>query len=509
LTAAARAGGNVLDLTAKDIAMDMRFFSRGSFTCLMALWSTTAFAAATEEGAARLLGMLQTLVGTTEGVLAVAVDGEAYEVSLDMNPLMNSGSSAATGATSVITKIDIRVTENVDGTWGFSVDQPLSWSSVIPGTMTARTDFGRFVLTGTYDEKLGDVSAYLLQADQMFTEQTQNDPAFGQFVVRGTQDSMTWEGTAAPGDVGLDSRFVSTYVGMAYDIAITPPEQASGGPVVFSFTVGKVSGSGGTTGYDPKTLYPLIGMYFELMIRSPEEFDRPATKATLEAALPVFRQFDATGTYQNISVVTPVGTVGMDALDFTYDLTGAVPDGRVRQAYGMKGLTLPDGLLPPWAVPLVPSDASLDVEVSGLDLAAAARLGLDLLGLPPLTPPPAAFGDQMLTALLPEGVVKITLAPGEVKAPAYRLIYEGAMTVGPTQPEPVIRARIGLTGMDGIASALQAAPPEAGMQGSALALATARGFAKPGGEGELVWEIETDATGAVRVNGQDVAGGAQ
>jgi hypothetical protein len=295
---------------------------------------------------------------------------------------------------------------------------------------------------------------------------------------------------------------------MAYDVIPMGPDQEANASAVFSVNLAEVRGTGGMTGYDPKTLYPLLGMYFSAVMWTPETLDLPATKATLEAALPVFRQFDATGTYEDISVVTPVGTVGMDALDFTYDLTGAVPDGRVRQAYGVKGLTLPDGLLPPWAVPLVPSDASLDVEVSGLDLAAAARLGLDLLGLPPLTPPPAAFGDQMLTALLPEGVVKITLAPGEAKAPAYRLIYEGAMTVGPTQPEPVIRARIGLTGMDGIASALQAAPPEAGMQGSALALATARGLAKPGGEGELVWEIETDASGAVRVNGQDVAGGA-
>jgi hypothetical protein len=277
---------------------------------------------------------------------------------------------------------------------------------------------------------------------------------------------------------------------------------------VFSATSADASGTGGVTGYDPKNLYALLGAYFGQMGKTPEELYRPALKAALEAALPVFQRYEITGTYQGISVMTQVGPVGMDALDFTYDLTGAVPDGSLRQVVGMKGLTLPDGLVPGWAVPLVPSDVSLDVEVAGLDLSAAARLGLDLLELPPLATPPPTFGDQMLAALLPDGVAKITLAPGEVKAPAYRLIYEGAMTVGPTQPEPVIRARIGLTGMDGIASALQAAPPEAGMQGSALALATARGLAKPGGEGELVWEIETDATGAVRVNGQDVTGGA-
>lgn len=484
--------------------MNISSLHRFAPACAVALWSSAALAEATEEGAARLAGMFPSVVASTEGVLSVAIDGEAYRVTLDLNPLLNAGPTAAAGSTTTISKIAVTVTDNGDGTWGFSVDQPLSWSSVIPGTMTAGNDYGRFVLTGTYDEKLGDVSAYRLQAEQILTGQSQNDPAFGQFFVRGTQDIMTWEGTVTAGDAGLDSRFVTANTNIAYEVRGLG--QAPDSPPVFSITFGEVSGSGGTTGYDPKTLYPLLGMYFELMIRTPEEVDRPAIKATLEAALPVFQHFDATGTYQDISVVTPVGTVGMDALDFSYDMTGAVPDGRVRQAYGMKGLTLPDGLLPPWAVPLVPSDASLDVAVAGLDLAAAAQLGLDLLGLPPLTPPPAAFGDQMLTALLPEGVGTITLAPGETKAPAYRLTYEGAMTVGPTQPAPVTRARIGLTGMDDIVATLQAAPPEAGMQGSALALAMARGLAKPGGEGELVWEIESDATGALRVNGQDVTG---
>jgi hypothetical protein len=486
--------------------MNISSLHRFAPACAVALWSSAALAEATEEGAARLAGMFPSVVASTEGVLSVAIDGEAYRVTLDLNPLLNAGPTAAAGSTTTISKIAVTVTDNGDGTWGFSVDQPLSWSSVIPGTMTAGNDYGRFVLTGTYDEKLGDVSAYRLQAEQILTGQSQNDPAFGQFFVRGTQDIMTWEGTVTAGDAGLDSRFVTANTNIAYEVRGLG--QAPDSPPVFSITFGEVSGSGGTTGYDPKTLYPLLGMYFELMIRTPEEVDRPAIKATLEAALPVFQHFDATGTYQDISVVTPVGTVGMDALDFSYDMTGAVPDGRVRQAYGMKGLTLPDGLLPPWAVPLVPSDASLDVAVAGLDLAAAAQLGLDLLGLPPLTPPPAAFGDQMLTALLPEGVGTITLAPGETKAPAYRLTYEGAMTVGPTQPAPVTRARIGLTGMDDIEAALQAAPAESGIAGSTLALATARMLAKPGSEGELVWEIETDASGAVRVNGQDVAGGA-
>ena len=488
--------------------MDMRFFSRGSLTCLMALWSATAFAAPTEEGASRLAAIFQTFLGSTEGVVSVAVAGEGYSVTLDMNPLFNAGPNPAPVSTTTLSQIAMTVSENDNGTWGFLVDQPFSWSSDLPGGVTSSTDYGRLILTGTYDESLGDISAYRFEIHDGITKQTQNDPVLGAFTGSVVQDSMTWQGTVMAGQAGLNSNSTTEFGRISVEVSGAGPDAMPSGSPIFSVTIQGGSGTSSMTGYEPESYYALVRAYFSVLSLAPEDLDRPALKATLDAALPVFQDIRVTATYQDISVVTPAGDAGLDELGIAFDVTGAVPDGRVRQTYDVKGLTLPDGLLPPWAVPLVPSDASLDVEVSGLDLAAAARLGLDLLGLPPLTPPPAAFGDQMLAALFPEGLVKITLAPGEAKAPAYRLIYEGAMTVGPTQPEPVIRARIGLTGMDGIASALQAAPPEAGMQGSALALATARGFAKPGGEGELVWEIETDATGAVRVNGQDVAGGA-
>ena len=75
------------------------------------------------------------------------------------------------------------------------------------------------------------------------------------------------------------------------------------------------------------------------------------------------------------------------------------------------------------------------------------------------SPQPSAFLATLracgaLAAILPEGVVAITLAPGETNAPAYRLTYEGAMTVGPDLPMPVGKARIGLTGIDAIGEAL-------------------------------------------------------
>jgi len=190
-------------------------------------------------------------------------------------------------------------------------------------------------------------------------------------------------------------------------------------------------------------------------------------------------------------------------------MNGAVADGKFREAFNLKGLTLPEGVLPPFAAPLVPSDLSLDVTASRFDLAAAAGLGLGLLDLPAGGTPPADFDAQMMAAILPEGVVDITIAPGETNAPAYRLTYEGALSVGPATPMPVGKARLGLTGIDAIGEALKASPPEMGMAEMAPMLEMAKMMAQPGVDGELIWEIETTATGGLLINGQDMMGGGQ
>ena len=122
---------------------------------------------------------------------------------------------------------------------------------------------------------------------------------------------------------------------------------------------------------------------------------------------------------------------------------------------------------------------------------------------------PDGFDAEMMAAIMPKGTVDITIAPGATTAAAYKLSYEGAMAVGPAAPMPVGKARLGLTGIDQINAALMASPPEMGLQDMAPMLAMAQMMAQPGVDGELVWEIETTATGGLLVNGQDMMGGGQ
>lgn len=475
-------------------------------TCAMALWSSTVLADATDEGAAKLLATFQTYIGATEGVVAVAADGDSYKVTFDAAPLIAKG-PAQGGLAATVSPVVMTLIENGDGTWAFAVDQPLSLAYEMPDAIMSKSNYGQVLLTGTFDEALGDSSEYHLELNDVVTEQTQADPTIGNMMVKISQDQLTMDGTAAAGASGVDSKFTTTATNIRYEMNM--PEAEGMPPMGGSVTVERADASGGMTGYQPHGLIGLMAFFVAHPDEALIEADKPGLKAALEAALPIFENLTMTGTYKGISAETPMGPAALQEMGFTLDMNGAVADGKFREAISLKGLTLPEGLVPPFAAPLVPSDLSLDVTASRFDLAAAAKLGLGLLDLPAGATPPLGFEAEMMSAVLPEGTVDIALAPGKTNAPAYRLTYEGALTVGPNMPMPVGKARIGLTGIDRINEAVMASPPEMGMQDMAPMLGMAQMMAQQGVDGELIWEIETTEAGGLLINGQNMMGGGQ
>lgn len=471
-------------------------------TLALSLWSTTALAQATDEGAAELMAVFQTYLGTTDGVVAVAVEDDAYKVTVDVAPLL--AKIPAEGLTASVSPLDLYVTDNGDGTWAYDLEQPVSIAYSVPGAMDAKTEYASVVLSGVFDEELGDSSEYHLEMSGMTQEQTQTDPAMGEVKISAKQDKMVMDGTAEAGANGVDSHFTSTVSGVTYDIA--GPAAEGMPPMSATVSVAEGSAEGGMTGYQPAALYGLLAWFVAHPDAALIEADKAGLKAQLEAALPLFENLSMTGGYKTVSVASPVGPFGLEEVGVTIDMNGVVADGKFREAISLKGLTTPEGIIPPFAAPLVPSELSLDVAASKFDLAAAATLALGLLDLPAGATPPAELEGQMLSALLPAGSVDITLAPGGATAPAYTLGYEGAMTVGPAMPMPVGKAKFSLTGMQAINEALMASPPEMGMQDMAPMLGMAEAMAVPGPNGELVWEIEMTAEGGVLVNGNNMMG---
>jgi hypothetical protein len=113
-----------------------------------------------------------------------------------------------------------------------------------------------------------------------------------------------------------------------------------------------------------------------------------------------------------------------------------------------------------------------------------------------------AMSEALLMAFLPEGEVDITIAPGQISNDLYALNYEGAMSVGP-MGTPAGSATISAKGLDLVMEKLAGAPDD--IKGQAIPImALAKGMAKAGDDGALVWDIDARQPGKVLVNGVDV-----
>ena len=109
---------------------------------------------------------------------------------------------------------------------------------------------------------------------------------------------------------------------------------------------------------------------------------------------------------------------------------------------------------------------------------------------------------QLTQALLPKGKVTVTLGPSELLAKLFDLTAVGSMTAGPVAM-PAGQALVKLKGMDETMAALQAGPPD--MQQAGPMLLLLKGLAKQETDGWLSWDIQSNETGAVTVNGADVS----
>ena len=187
------------------------------------------------------------------------------------------------------------------------------------------------------------------------------------------------------------------------------------------------------------------------------------------------------------------------------EANGLVDDGLFREAFTLNGLSLPAGLVPEWAAQLVPTSLSLDFKASRFNLAAPAAILLETIDMVNPKPNTPEQDQALLAALLPDGVVDITLAPGTITSPLYTVTYDGVFSAGPATPMPVGKATVTATGMTAVEQALAAGPAEMTGQITPM-LKMAESMAKPGENGALVWELESTATGGFLVNGTNMMG---
>ena len=471
---------------------------------LPAAFTAAAFAVpATPEGAAEMTEVLQAYFGATEGVVSVSPQDDTYSLTIDAAPLLALAPPELAGTT--MTPLVMTVTDNGNGTWEVAQDQAFAFAMTLPGAADIRVDIARMWGTGLFDQDLKAFVTSRSEFSGLAITELLTQPGQPPMDVMISLASGLIEATATANPAGgIDSTSTMTMTGLAETIAM-PPMGEGMPPVEVSITAESYVTTGDATGLRIEGLLDL--MQWAIAHPTPEaaSADKAGLKALVQAALPVFDTLGGEGTISTVSVTTPFGIVGIAEVITVIEAHGVTADGRFREAITLSGLTLPEGVIPPWAVPLLPTDFSVDIGVTGYDLASPALLLLPLFDLPTGTEPDQALLEQALVALLPDGAVDITLAPGSVTGNGYELTYQGAMSAGPGAL-PTGSATVTLTGADVISAALAAAPQE--VKGQALpGFAMAQGMAKPDENGALVWEIDATQPGSLMINGMDMMGG--
>jgi hypothetical protein len=474
------------------------------------LISTAAFAGpSTQEGADKLVASFQTYLGTTPGVVTVSPTGEAYKVVIDTAPL---AAKAGDGFSLKVSPIELMLTDRGDGTWDVAQDQPLSVDVQVPGTIDEKIALDRQAMTGTWDSTLMTFTTYKVSATNMVVEATTyppagTDAAVGPQTSRQTTEALEVTGTGvANPNGGADIR-------QTYDVknivqTMDVPTAPGGAPAQVTVTVPSYTGEMTGTGFRTAAIFDLMAYFVAHPGEAEIKGSQEDLRAMLTASLPLFENIAGSFELANLSAATPVGTFGAASAGVTLDMNGAVKDGKLREAFRFEGLTFPAGVVPDWALPLIPKTGSIDVAGTGFDAAAVAAKMIGAFDLTKTPPLPDTFGDELAPIALPTGQATITLAPGGVTGAEYAVTWEGAMQVGPGMPVPTGTAKVTLKGADAIRAALAAAPPDMGGPAT-MGLGAASAFAKFEADGTLTWEIDATEPGVLKVNGRPIPMGAQ
>ncbi len=483
----------------------MSFHSR--LALIAALWTVAAgqaFAApATAEGAAHLTEVLQRYLGKTEGVVTVMPNGESYAVTLDAAPLV--ALVPADGGAITLSAQHLTLTDQGGGLWAVAQNEPVSFSMTAPKAMEMSMQIGSMSMNGIFDESLSGFQSWTADmTDMAMTQKVAATPeAPGQDVTQSIAAMHSEFAGERATSVGTDGTFTATGTGFREIITMARSEAMPAG-LTIDATAETMRQSGTIKGLRSAPILDLVAFLVAHPSEAAIKADQEVLRGQVQAALPLFDALDGTFSYEGLTVTTPYGGGTADSIAAGIDMAGLVADGRVREKITVSGLALTDGLVPGWAKDLVPTDFTFDVTGSGFNLAEPAAIivaALDLTAEKPLTD---EVGATLVSALLPKGNFYVTFAPGQVVAPLYQLDFEGAVNVTVNGAPPTGQGTVRAIGMDAVIEALNKGPAEVA-QSAGPVLAMARGIAKQGGVGELIWKLDGTQPGTLKVNDLDLS----
>lgn len=453
---------------------------------------------ATPQGAARLTETFQTYLGRSPGVVTVTAEGATYALRLDATPVLAPLRDGVGRVT--MTPLVADLTDRGDGTWDVAVEQALALSLEVPGQSTLDVTVEQFRMTGLFDEGLRAMRRSVTDMAGLSLVQTTSLPDQGEAVSRQAVATLRIEADAvAAAGGGVDLATATAMAGLSQ--VQTMPLEAGGVPLELGITAARYQSDGVVRALRTAALLDMLAWMVAHASADDIVASQEDLRAVLTAAMPLMDSVASASEITDLALDSPVGRFALRRATAASEMSGLVAEGRFRTAGTIEGLVLPPGPVPDWAAGLVPQDLSLDLTVTGFDLAAPAAILIGAFDLGAPEPLDDSILDPLLAALLPRGAVQVVLAPGRLVAPQVELGYEGDLSAGPVAM-PEGQARVTLRGYDAVLAALDAAPAEE-VAGVRQGLGMAWGLAEKGDD-LLTWDFRLSADGRLMLNGMDM-----
>ncbi|MBV9752036.1 MAG: hypothetical protein JO188_05920 [Hyphomicrobiales bacterium] len=458
---------------------------------------------ATSEGAKTLAQSLIPYFGQSafdHGLITVTPKGEAYELRFDLQGIVDGF-----GVPKGIVEIDAfsyLVAPLPEGRWKVSLDSYPNFIVRVPNLQGGGDDVvsvsaGGRAFEGIYDPKL---AAFLSGTDKIarIEEKIHGPHSDGDASI--TDMGMRLEGKGLPdGSASGKVEGIAGHFKEKIDLKEgAKPNSPPSAPINMTVDLGPITYRASFEAMRSKEIIDIIPFFAAHLGKQELIAHQDELKDKILAALPLFKSVDLTAKVENLAVDASFGHFGVKSLIESIHQTGFVAQEATELGFTIEGLSLPQGLVPAWAIPLVPSAADLKIKFEMKDfdkITHAALANLDLR--PDQTSDPAKLAT--LTAMAMGSEPKLTLAPGHLSSPSLELYYHGDMAL---LPQPAGTLTLEAEGLDKTIKRLQdAAKSDPELQQAVLGLNVAKGLAKPGANGRSVWVIGY-AGGAVSVNGQ-------
>ena len=432
-----------------------------------------------------------------DGIIQVAPHGQDYAISIDLTRALASQIPPDV-------KLDLGrwtfLAHPLDGgNWQVTSNSLPSESFTLPtpnGPQSYAYQFDGYTFSGVYDPNLATFSNSTGAIDKLTT---------ASHAAKGNADmqisGLHFSSNAAAADNGaVSGKLNETFDHLDETLRFDPPTVAKQGE---QMSVDIRSGSGsGDASFDSVRLKSLMNLWTFFVAHADEASEvtgQNDLKGLLVAALPIWNHADFHGGVKDIAVTTAHGSGGLKEINEHLSTSGVSTDTSVDFGLDLKGLTLPEGLLPSEFDALVPTNVNLALRLDDLDLDTPARALIAAFD-PGRSPPIATASALSIFGKMANSGAHLSLDGGRIQTSKLDILIDGDISLA-AQPSGEITLQA--AGLDDALAALRYTASRNPLLREARGVLTAaKVMAKAGADDKAVWVIDYAPSGDVTVNGR-------